>query len=243
MSPHFIIILFLTCVGNIKNSNIYKKRQHDKEPTSTYHQRYQLQLENMLKLTNLYSLYSININHRKKQSNSIEKKPNNSSSYLILLLISTANYIQLNPGPNSTSYNCGTCDLPVTWDDKVIMSDTCNQWYHTTCQSVHSKTYEELANNSAIAWDCIICNNPNYSSICFDQILTPQTSFPYYQNYHHSLAQKKTNDVRPIHASTPIRNSSTKGRVESPYKNCQHKLPVNKTKQYRINNLLDSVNT
>ena len=68
----------------------------------------------------------------------------------MLLLISTANDIQQNPGPDSTAYNWRTCDLPDTWDDKAIMCDTCNQWYHITCQSVHSKTYEELANNSAI---------------------------------------------------------------------------------------------
>ena len=45
--------------------------------------------------------------------------------YLVNLLITAANDIHSNPGPNETVYPCGTCDLPVTWSDRGIMCDTC----------------------------------------------------------------------------------------------------------------------
>ncbi|VDI18173.1 Hypothetical predicted protein [Mytilus galloprovincialis] len=41
----------------------------------------------------------------------------------------------MNPGPecsntSGTVYPCGTCDQPVAWQDRGIVNDTCNQWYH-----------------------------------------------------------------------------------------------------------------
>ena len=84
----------------------------------------------------------------------------------------------MNPGPvgntsknDESVYHCGTCDKPVTWDDRAIMCETRDQWYHMNCQEVHTQTYNEL-NNSAIVWDCIVCYNPNYSSVCFDLVLS-----------------------------------------------------------------------
>jgi hypothetical protein len=48
---------------------------------------------------------------------------------------------------------------------------------HTTCQSVNSQPYNMLAENNAIAWDCLICDCPNYSSVCFELILSTSNSF------------------------------------------------------------------
>ena len=82
--------------------------------------------------------------------------------YLTMILLANANDVHLNPGPNSTTiFPCGTCDLPVTWEDRGIVCDTCNQWYHANCQSVQTKTYNDLVNDSAIVWDCIVCDCPN----------------------------------------------------------------------------------
>ena len=46
--------------------------------------------------------------------------------YLSMILLSASNDIELNPGPsgltsNTTTYPCGTCDKPVTWDDSGIV--------------------------------------------------------------------------------------------------------------------------
>ncbi|VDI07519.1 Hypothetical predicted protein [Mytilus galloprovincialis] len=107
-------------------------------------------------------------------------------AYLSLLLIITSNDIDLNPALKTTIFPCGTCDEPVTWAEKGIMCDTCNQWYHVSCQSMSSRTYNILAEDSAIAWDCLICDCPNYSSVCFDLVLSTSNSFSILSDYSYS---------------------------------------------------------
>ena len=75
------------------------------------------------------------------------KMHNNSKSAslcinLMMFLITISNDINPNPGPeNSTVYPCGTCDQPVTWEERCLVCDTCNQCYHATCQSMWSPLY------------------------------------------------------------------------------------------------------
>ena len=75
-------------------------------------------------------------------------------------MIIKSNDIQTNPGRrnDSTRYSCGTCDQSVNWDHKGIVCETCDQWFHTDCQNVHSNRYEDLNNDSMISWHCIICD-------------------------------------------------------------------------------------
>ena len=80
-------------------------------------------------------------------------------AYLVIILIQISNDINPNSGPDATIYPCGTCD------DRGILCDTCNQWYHISCQSMDTRSYNEFANDSAIAWDCIMCGCPNYSTL------------------------------------------------------------------------------
>jgi hypothetical protein len=51
-------------------------------------------------------------------------------TYLSMFLITLSNDININPGPSTSDslYPCGTCDKPVTWDDRGIVCDTCNHW-------------------------------------------------------------------------------------------------------------------
>lgn len=74
-------------------------------------------------------------------------------SCITFILISNTNYVNLNPGPESscTINPCGTWDQPFTWDDRGIVCDTCEQWYHIDCQSMLSKSYNAYANDSAMA--------------------------------------------------------------------------------------------
>ena len=52
-------------------------------------------------------------------------------TYLALTLIIASNDVNPNPGPESgnysTIYPCGTCDQPVTWEQRAVICDTCNQ--------------------------------------------------------------------------------------------------------------------
>ena len=68
---------------------------------------------------------------------------------------------------SNSKYPCGTCDRSVNWNTKGVACETCGNWFHKSCQSIGSQSYEDL-NNSNISWHCLICGNPNYSEIAYD---------------------------------------------------------------------------
>ncbi len=122
------------------------------------------------KLINIMSFFK-----RPLLSNHIRKADKSTLVYLTLVLLMNASDIELNPGPvdktqqsdYSTAYLCGSCKQPVSWDDKGIMCEACFQWYHIHCQGRHDSSYSQLG-SSDVAWTCLTCDGPNYSSILFD---------------------------------------------------------------------------
>ncbi|XP_053398333.1 uncharacterized protein LOC123552572 [Mercenaria mercenaria] len=60
--------------------------------------------------------------------------------------------IELNPGPSTSKsqYLCGHCEEEVTWTQKGILCDTCEQWYHTDCQGIGDSTYDRLSDSRSI---------------------------------------------------------------------------------------------
>ena len=94
--------------------------------------------------------------------------------YLFVILISNSWDIETNPGPESRSddslYLCGLCDVSVGWEDRGICCDTCNVWYHIDCQSMSTTMYGVYNRtlNKSIAWECIRCGMPNFSTSLFD---------------------------------------------------------------------------
>ena len=117
------------------------------------------------------------------------------------------------PGPgcsdtNETVYPYGTCDQPVTWQERGIVSDTCNQWYHISCQSMQTKSYLEHANDSAIALDCVMCNCPNYSTFCYSLVFSSSNQFSLSSNT--SINSTTPVDINPLHTSTPERETQKK---------------------------------
>ena len=66
--------------------------------------------------------------------------------YITILLMALSNDVQVNPGPGptnntgSTNYGCGTCNQPVTWYHRAVVCDTCDEWYHISCQDIQSRT-------------------------------------------------------------------------------------------------------
>lgn len=65
----------------------------------------------------------------------------------------------------------GYCLQEVTWSDKGIMCDSCDQWYHTQCQGVGNDTYSMLADSKHV-WYCLRCALPNYSTGLSDSLDT-----------------------------------------------------------------------
>ena len=167
------------------------------------------------------------------------------SMYLSLLLILVSNDVNPNAGPtnqidDATIYPCGTCDNPVTWNERGIVCDTCNQWYHKSCQSMNTKIYTEHVNDSAIAWDCIMCNCPNYSTFCYSLVFSTSNKF---EALADSTINSITEDIRPIHVSTPERkkrNSNQKEVKPQMLRILNVNFQSAKNKQAEIINLIDS---
>ena len=94
--------------------------------------------------------------------------------YLFVILIGNSWDIETNPGPDSRSddslYLCGLCDVSVGWEDRGICCDTCNVWYHIDCQGMSTTMYGVYNRtlNKCMAWECVRCGMPNFSTSLFD---------------------------------------------------------------------------
>ena len=88
----------------------------------------------------------------------------------------------------STVYLCNTCQHPVTWDEKSVMCDTCETWYHLECQGINSAEYSMLGHDS-VTWVCSICNT-RHESLASPAILHMEScSTP----HHHTINSDSTN--------------------------------------------------
>lgn len=83
-------------------------------------------------------------------------------SRLLCKLLLLGGNVALNPGPN-WKYPCGKCSKPVKSNQKGILCDFCDRWYHARCCEINNIQYDELADSSCI-WLCAECGLPNYSS-------------------------------------------------------------------------------
>ncbi|CAC5378485.1 unnamed protein product [Mytilus coruscus] len=179
-----------------------------------------------------------------KKHPSDQLKPSKLLLFFILLVITQSNDIESNPGPSndSTRYMCGTCDDVVTWEHRGIVCETCDQWYHIDCQNIHSNTYD-LLNDSMISWNCLICENPNYSTCPFD-LHGASSSNPFESLYHYSNddcgIKTPTNSFKPSHQSTPIRKNKTKTNCKTPLRILNINFQSIKRKQHLVQNIIDS---
>ena len=70
------------------------------------------------------------------------------------------------------------CDVSVGWEDRGICCDTCNVWYHIDCQGM-SPTMYSIYNRSlgkSMAWECMRCGMPNFSTSLFDTTASLEVS-------------------------------------------------------------------
>ena len=86
--------------------------------------------------------------------------------YLFMVLLNDITDPHPNPGPQ-TKYPCGTCGKGVTYKDRGLMCDTCDTWFHASCQGCSDNIYAVL-DSSNLSWHCIACGMPNFSSCLFN---------------------------------------------------------------------------
>ena len=142
--------------------------------------------------------------------------------YIFTLLISNSWDTETNPGPESlidnSHFPCGLCDVSVGWDDRGICCDTCNVWFHIDCQGMSSTMYG-IYNKSlskSIAWECIRCGMPNFSTSLFDTTSSLEVS-----NRFESLSSLSEPDSPipdnigpPNAASSPIVQTEAKSKTK-----------------------------
>ena len=140
---------------------------------------------------------------------------------LIHCLLAQCSDIETNPGPNTSQlrYPCGQCNQEVTWRQRGILCDNCNQWFHIDCQNIGDSTYECLS-DSRFVWQCLSCGQSNFSqslatsldSLSDSNPFAPLTSNLSLLNVSHRSQQSgilTTVDIAsPIATSTP--NSKVK---------------------------------
>ncbi len=75
------------------------------------------------------------------------------------------------PGPNY-KYPCGTCHKPVKSNQKGILCDSCNKWYHIKCIDMPVDEYFRLGNSDE-PWECNECLLPfNFTDSFFNSSST-----------------------------------------------------------------------
>lgn len=108
-------------------------------------------------------------------------------------------------------YLCGTCKHPVTWEEKGVLCEQCDCWFHLCCQEIKSDEYSAL-DASDVVWTCSECNGPNYSTTspvdiyaCTEQICNTLSISD--DSYTNQIPFDKRHI--PIHASTPAKYRPT----------------------------------
>ena len=142
---------------------------------------------------------------------------------VVLLSLSLHALVQVTLTMQSVTQNdtetvspCGKCQLPVTYDHKGLLCDTCNHWFHAPCQRVGDNLYDYLA-KSDCSWHCIKCNSINHSRASARDL----SSFSS-ENRFSSLslnASPVNHNFIPQSTSTPSRNRPQRtNKTDSPLK-------------------------
>ena len=166
----------------------------------------------------------------------IASKPN--LLILIHCLLAQCSDIETNPGPNTSQlrYPCGQCNHEVTWRQRGILCDNCNQWFHIDCQNIGDSTYECLSDSRFVS-QCLSCGQSSFSqtlatsldSLSDSNPFAPLTSNLSLLNVSHRSQQSgilTTMDIAfPIATSTP--NSKVKRKHLTMVKNNSTVLNIN----------------
>ena len=115
----------------------------------------------------------------------------------------------------------GTCDSPVTWNQKGVICETCDQWYHSSCQNIHSKTYEILSDSELnVSWHCLICNNANYTDTVHDlfscEVSHSSSTIEPLSDISASSPDPTRYKIKPIHSSTPAKILASHSKLKLP---------------------------
>ena len=176
-------------------------------------------------------------NHRTITDKSHQRYIKQSNTYLCFLVLALSGDTEINPGPRTPRWPCGTCGKAVTWKQKALCCDSCDVWYHANCQGMSSNVYQCM-DSSNISWACIQCGMPNFSSSIFD-LTIPETSNSFSPLSEHSVGSPGL----PKATSSPIKQTYIKRaqKKETPLKILTINFQSIKNKKAELDEIISSV--
>lgn len=147
------------------------------------------------------------------QVNTYGKRSKNLTRFVTTLLLLSGD-IQLNPGP--AKYPCGQCSKPVKSNQRGILCDFCDVWFHARCLNIDKIAYNALANSSCV-WGCPTCGLPNYSTSLLSSVSDLQspnkfTAIQDNKDLHCSLPDNITSPITSQRNYASPQNQSTPKR-------------------------------
>jgi hypothetical protein len=157
--------------------------------------------------------------------------------YICYILLLQASDIELNPGPNTTTFPCNICGNKVNWNQKAVACDNCSDWHHTSCMHINSYHYNVLQ-KSNISWIC-----KNFSSSIFEAAeVTTSNSFQDISNedllMNDTSANSDTSEF-PLHCSLPLKSALIK-KLDNKLRSVCLNIQSIKGKREALWNILDS---
>ncbi|CAG2243357.1 unnamed protein product [Mytilus edulis] len=145
-------------------------------------------------LDSLYPRYDFqNINGGHTKIIKPTRKVTNIQSYFMCLLLILSGDISLNPGP--TKFPCGICSKAVRKNQRGILCDECQYWFHVKCIDLPVAEYNILSQTSD-SWYCKSCTLPQFTNSFFDISLEEKSNAPS-QSYLPS-SPEETSDVNTV---------------------------------------------
>jgi len=136
---------------------------------------------------------------------------------LTILILLLSGDVELNPGPNQSTYLCPYCDLMVDYGMKAIQCDFCDMWYHKTCISMCTKDYENLVDNS-ISFLCCRCDHPTHTKSLVTHEIATSNSYSVLaeENTQNEILDKSNNSsFHPAICSSPKDESLKASNLDS----------------------------
>lgn len=124
----------------------------------------------------------------------------------------------------STAYMCGACKTPVTNDQKAVLCEECDTWFHIYCQGIPSANYSKL-DNSNVVWACLRCH-----TYCYSHIQSGNTTGKTTNSYDtlDTSIESLSEGALPKYESSPKKNKRIRNKA-MPLKllniNCQSIIP------------------
>ena len=126
----------------------------------------------------------------------------------------------------------------MTWKQRGVACDDCQQWYHSDCMQMSTPVYEALNN---VSWHCDRCGMPNFSTSLFEFFILDST-----ENSFSVLNSTSSSSISspgpPISCSSPVPQAAT--TKQKPLRANMKILNVNfqsvMNKKEEIGNLIDS---